>query len=55
MLHRFIQLATFWASIVFIYSCKPGVPDGVLSESKMEKVLYDYHLAQGMAMQHAPR
>lgn len=54
MLHRFIQLATFWASIVFIYSYKPGVPDGVLSESKMEKVLYDYHLAQGMAMQHAP-
>lgn len=54
MLQRFIQLVTFWACISFIYSCKPGVPDGVLSESQMEKVLYDYHLAQGMAMQHTP-
>ena len=30
-------------------ACKPELPPGVLSESKMERVLYDFHLAQGMA------
>lgn len=53
MLYRFIQLASLGACFASFHSCKPGVPDGVLSESKMEKVLYDYHLAQGMAMQHS--
>lgn len=32
-----------------LFSCKPSSPRGILSESKMEEVLYDYHLAQGMA------
>ena len=41
-----------WLS--FLLGCKPSLPDGVLSESKMERVLYDFHLAQGMA-EHAPR
>ncbi len=36
-------------SALFIAACKPGKPSGVLSEGKMEKVLIDYHLAQGMA------
>lgn len=39
--------------MVFV-SCKPSLPDGVLSERKMERVLYDFHLSQGMA-EHAPR
>lgn len=30
-------------------SCKPELPDGVISEGKMEDILYDYHMAQGMA------
>ena len=30
-------------------ACKPGTPRDVLSESKMEEVLYDYHLAQALA------
>ncbi|MBO4906455.1 MAG: DUF4296 domain-containing protein [Bacteroidaceae bacterium] len=30
-------------------SCKPDIPDGIISEGKMEDILYDYHLAQGMA------
>lgn len=34
--------------------CKPSLPAGVLSESKMESVLYDFHLAQGL-VEHAPR
>lgn len=29
--------------------CKPSKPSGVFSESKMVKILVDYHLAQGMA------
>lgn len=38
------------ASIVLI-GCKPKRPSGILSESKMENVMVDYHLAQGMAEQ----
>lgn len=29
--------------------CKPKRPSGILSEGKMENVMVDYHLAQGMA------
>ncbi|MEG2157882.1 MAG: DUF4296 domain-containing protein [Bacteroidaceae bacterium] len=32
-------------------SCKKKMPTTVLSESKMENVLYDYHLAQALALQ----
>lgn len=35
--------------VMMLYACKPGVPKGVLSESKMERVLHDYHMAQSMA------
>ena len=42
-----------WGLLAFSFfllaACKPGRPSGILSESKMEKVLVDYHLAQGMA------
>lgn len=34
---------------VLLASCKPGRPDGVLSEKKMENILYDYHIAKAMA------
>lgn len=30
-------------------ACKPRIPVGILSESEMEDVLYDYHLAQSAA------
>lgn len=30
-------------------ACKPGPPDGIIRPSKMEKLLYDYHVAQSMA------
>lgn len=33
----------------FLVGCKPKRPKGILSEGKMEKVMVDYHLAQGMA------
>lgn len=34
---------------IVLLGCKPKRPTGILSESKMEKVMVDYHLAQGMA------
>lgn len=33
----------------FLVACKPSRPGGILSEKKMENVLVDYHLAQGIA------
>ncbi len=36
-------------SVILLNGCKPSRPSNVMSESKMEKVLVDYHLAQGMA------
>ena len=35
--------------VLLLFGCKPSRPSGVLSESKMENVMVDYHLAQGMA------
>ena len=52
----FALLALLAASLTatLLVGCKPELPSGVLSESKMERVLYDFHLAQGMA-EMAPR
>lgn len=30
-------------------SCRPDIPSDVISPSEMERILYDYHIAQGMA------
>ena len=38
-------------AVAVLTGCKPKRPSGILSESKMENVLVDYHLAQGMAEQ----
>ena len=35
--------------VVLLAACKAGKPSDVLSEGKMEKILYQYHLMQGMA------
>ena len=35
--------------MLLLVGCKPSKPSGVLSESRMVKILVDYHLAQGMA------
>ena len=36
--------------VVILAACKAGKPSGVLSESKMERILYQYHLAKGLAL-----
>ena len=41
-----------WSVLILMFvlvGCKPSKPSGVLSESRMVKILVDYHLAQGMA------
>lgn len=35
--------------VVMLAACKASKPKGVLSEEKMERILYDYHLAKAMA------
>lgn len=42
------------ALLLSLAGCKPPLPPGVMSERKMERVLYDFHLAQGMT-EHVPR
>ena len=42
-----LWLCASWV-LLLLASCKPSLPKGVLSESKMTDVLYDYHLAQGV-------
>ena len=32
-----------------LVGCKPSLPDGILSERAMEEILYDYHMAMGLA------
>ena len=34
--------------IALLVACTPQRPSGVLSEGKMEDILYDYHLALAM-------
>ena len=34
---------------LILCACSPSLPSGILDEEKMEDVLVDYHLAQGMA------
>ncbi len=36
--------------ITWMAGCKPGVPRELIQPGEMEKILYDYHLADGMAM-----
>lgn len=43
------QLLTLALVVVgLLAACKPSKPDGVLSESKMEQVLYDFHVAKAL-------
>lgn len=48
--NAFVFCCLTFASCVLV-GCKPKRPSGILSESKMENVMVDYHLAQGMAEQ----
>lgn len=51
MLLRTRNIILLSLALSSLVSCKPGVPSGVLSEGDMEDVLYDYHIAKGLASQ----
>ena len=36
--------------VSWLVGCKPGVPSELIQPGEMEKILYDYHIADGMAM-----
>ncbi|MBR5084205.1 MAG: DUF4296 domain-containing protein [Prevotella sp.] len=36
--------------ISWMVGCKPGMPSNIIEPDDMEEILYDYHLADGMAM-----
>ena len=39
----------FYLLVVVLAGCKPGVPSEYLQPQEMEDILYDYHVADGMA------
>jgi hypothetical protein len=39
------------AAVAFMVSCKPSVPEQYIQPDDMEDLIYDYHVAQGLAMQ----
>ena len=39
------------AATAFMVSCKPSVPSEYIQPDDMEDLIYDYHVAQGLAMQ----
>lgn len=45
----FFRLLLHFLPLIILVACKPGRPSDVLSKGKMEDMLYDYHLAEGLA------
>jgi hypothetical protein len=43
-----MKWSIFLLFVLSFVSCKPQLPDGILSQGEMEDILYDYHLAQTM-------
>lgn len=41
-------ITLFWASlaVLMLFSCKNKVPEGIISPSKLEEILFDYHMAE---------
>ena len=48
-----VKIVSVLSIVAFLVSCQVKTPDGVLSPEKMEAVLYDYHMAQSMAVSFA--
>ena len=40
--------------VLFFNACRPRLPEGVLGEGKLERVLYDYHMAQSISENTTP-
>lgn len=48
---RFKQVLMVVLAAMMVGGCKPGIPEYVIPQDKMEDILYDYHLAEGAAAQ----
>lgn len=49
-LHGGLRLSgTGLVVLLMMSACRPDIPSDVISPSEMERILYDYHIAQGMA------
>lgn len=49
---RRFQHLTLLAAVAFLLTlgaCRPQLPTGIIGEGKMERILYDFHTAQGIA------
>ncbi len=46
---RLLQFLFVSLGLVFLSACKADQPRGVISDEKMEDILYDYHIAQSLA------
>lgn len=51
MLYRTIRLSLWGIMLAALNSCTQDVPEGILPADELENLLYDYHIAQGMAQQ----
>ncbi len=49
-----VGLLFFFLLLLSFSSCRPRLPEGIMSEGKMERILYDFHMAQGMAENTTP-
>lgn len=52
---RILFIPAIIAVLISLSSCHSNpLPDDVITEGKIEKILYDYHLAQSLAQQNSP-
>lgn len=51
MVKEIRYILMFFVVVCTMMSCKPRRPSGVISDRKMQAILYDYHLAQAVAEQ----
>ena len=45
-----LNIIAFALIVTWVVGCKPGVPSDLIQPDDMEEILYDYHIADGMAM-----
>ena len=51
MKNKVIHIIYMVAAVAFLTSCKPQVPPQYIQPDDMEDLIYDYHIAQGVAAQ----
>lgn len=49
MKHKTRHIVSLLTGLLFLLSCKPSIPPEIIQPDEMEDLLYDYHIAQGMA------